>query len=283
MAITNLANTKWQFKNEPALSDLGTFAVNFTSNNTDYTSLTVTAERMKYGDDLAYGEPIVYPVKGDLITMDIDGTSRQYRVLNINNTIAEVVVMENVINDYTGSFGNATYAGSAEDTTLNTTYYNTLSAEAKAAIIDKTFRQDSWYDDNSGNPDYSGYYGETKPGTSAYTISLGNANYGEEITRHIYLLSVQDVLDYILDINVDDGQLQNYNIWKMFWNDEVSHEGNDNYIGLRSRRIGGTFGYLFMVYGNLGSFSYFNPSNSKAASRPAFQIDLSKIDYTIST
>lgn len=68
MAINNLANTKWQFKNEPALSDLGTFAVNFTSNNTDYTSLTVTAERMKYGDDLAYGEPEpVYPVKGNLV------------------------------------------------------------------------------------------------------------------------------------------------------------------------------------------------------------------------
>ena len=114
------------------------------------------------------------------------------------------------------SSSGRTYSGSTLDNYLNKTWYGTLNESAKSAIVDKTFRQDSWHSNSSGNPDYSGYYGGSSPGTSSYTISLGSATFGSSITRHVYALSVQDVLDYVLDTNITDGQLQNYNIWNMF-------------------------------------------------------------------
>ena len=282
MAINNLANTKWQFKNEPALSDLGTFAVNFASNNTDYTSLTVTAERMKYGDDLAYGEPEpVYPVKGDLITMNIDGSDKQFRVLNANGSVAEVLMMTNASSSQQFAASGQIYAESALDTYLNSTWYATLNATAQAAIVDKTFTQDSWYWDASGDPDYSGYYGTTNPGTSAYTISLGSATFGASITRHVYALSVQDVLDYVLDTNITDGQLQNYNIWKMFWDITTQPPSTpQRVLWLRSADAASS-SFAFGVLGDRGRVNSTNVGNSYAV-RPAFTIDLSQIDFSIS-
>ena len=277
MAITNLANTKWQFNNEPTLADVGTFAVNFKSNDTDYASLTIAADKIQYGNDLAYGEGVVMPVKGDLITMNVDGTDKSFRVLNVNGNVAEVVGMTNA-NDSTAFGSSQIYAGSMLDTYLNSTWYATLNATAQAAIVDKTFRQDSWYGNNSGDPDYSGYAGATKPGTTAYTISLGNAAFGAEITRHVYALSIQDVLDYVLDTSITDGQLQNYNIWKMFWNDEVRHA--DSALWLRSAYASSP-AYEYRVAGDGGRMSSDNFSSFSAA-RPAFQIDLSQIDFSIS-
>ena len=173
MAITNLANTKWQFNNEPTLADVGTFAVNFKSNDTDYTSLTIAADKIQYGNDLAYGEGAVMPVKGDLITMNVDGADKSFRVLNVNGSVAEVVGMTSASNSQQFAASGRIYAGSALDTYLNSTWYDTLTSTAKTAIVDKTFTQDSWYTGDSGDPDYSGYFGETKPGTSAYTIRSG--------------------------------------------------------------------------------------------------------------
>lgn len=281
MAITNLANTKWQFNNEPTLADVGTFAVNFKSNDTDYTSLTIAADKIQYGNDLAYGEPEpVYPAKGDLITMNVDGTDKSFRVLNVNGNVAEVVMMSNVSNNQQFDASSRVYAGSALDTYLNSTWYATLNATAQAAIVDKTFTQDSWYWGASGDPDYSGYSGTTKPGANAYTISLGSATFGAEITRRVYALSVQDVLDYVLDTNITDGQLQNYNIWKMFWNDEVQHTGTTNLPWLRSADASSS-SRAFTVYGDIGYVSD-NGANGYGAVRPAFQIDLSKIPFSIS-
>ena len=180
--------------------------------------------------------------------------------------------MANASNSVFGS--DNTYAGSTLDNYLNDTWYNTLSAIAKTAIVDKTFRQDSWYFGNSGSPNYSGYWGTSSPGKTAYTISLGNANFGAEITRHVYALSVQDVLDYILDTNITDGKLQNYNIWKMFWNKTSSIS---EYPWLRSA-IASNSSYAFNVAGNRGYVPSNSVTNSSVA-RPALTIDLSKINF----
>ena len=232
------------------------------------------------GDNFLANFPVggvIMPVKGDLITMNVDGTDKQFRVLNVNGNVAEVLMMTSSSTSQT--FGSTqTYAGSALDTYLNSTWYDTLTSTAKTAIVDKTFTQDSWYWGNSGNPDYSGYYGTTNPGTSAYTISLGNAAFGSSITRHVYALSVQDVLDYVLDTSITDGQLQNYNIWKMFWNDKVQHTGPTNYLWLRSARASSS-SYAFLVAGNFGTVGTTNVENSNSV-RPAFTIDLSKITWS---
>lgn len=217
-------------------------------------------------------------VKGGLLNIDLngDGTTEQYRVVSIDGTNAQIVAMTDAT---TMTFGSSqVYANSSLDTYLNTTWYNTLSDTAKAAIVDKTFRQASWYYGSSGSPVYNGYYGNTKPGTSSYSVSLANASFGEEITRHVYALSIQDVIDYVTDTNVTDGQLQNYNIWKMFWNDEVSHSG---YLWLRCANAG----YSDRVFYVSGSIGYVNGSYGCTDSdevRPALTLDLSKINFTVS-
>ena len=221
--------------------------------------------------------------KGTLLNMSLGnatpaaGTNNQYRVLNISGTVAEVVAMFDISTSQT--YGSSqTYSGSSLDTALNTTWYNTLSTTAKAAIVDKTFKQDSWYWGSSGSPVYSGYYGTSNPGTSSYSVSLANASFGSEITRKVYALSVQDVLDYVTDTSVGDGKLQNYNIWKMFWN-TTSKPSTVTYPWLRSARASNS-DYCWLVRGYDGYVDYSSYYNS-FASRPALTIDLSKIDFSV--
>lgn len=81
--IINFSNTLWCFNDAPILSNVGTFDLDFTSNNTDYTSLTVTAERMKYGDDLAYGvyQQLATPVcslSGDTLSWSAISNAASY-------------------------------------------------------------------------------------------------------------------------------------------------------------------------------------------------------------
>ena len=223
--------------------------------------------------------PSTMPSKGDLITMNVDGSDKQFRVLNVNGNNAEVVAMFNSTDSQQFAASGQIYAGSALDTYLNSTWYDTLTSTAKTAIVDKTFTQDSWYTDASGDPDYSGYYGTTNPGTSAYTISLGSATFGAEITRHVYALSVQDVLDYVLDTSITDGQLQNYNIWKMFWDITTQPPSTPTRtLWLRSASASSSSS-AFYVNGDNGyvdiAYSAFN-----RAVRPAFTIDLTKISWS---
>ena len=225
---------------------------------------------------------MAYPVKGDLITMSLGnatpaaGTQDLYRVLNISGSVAEVVAMYDISTSQ--QFGTSqVYSGSLLDTALNTTWYNTLSTEAKAAIVDKTFKQDSWYWGASGSPVYSGYYGTSNPGTTSYSVSLANASFGSEITRKVYALSVQDVLDYVTDTSVGDGKLQNYNIWNMFWN-TTSQPSNITYPWLRSA-YASTSSNVWIVSGNDGDVNYNFYYARSDASRPAFKIDLSKISW----
>ena len=218
------------------------------------------------------------PQKSDLINIDMtgSGTAQTYRVLkNVSGSVVEVMSMsDDTTSMFSGS--NNTYEGSTLDTYLNTTWYSTLSNDAKSAIVDKTFRQDKWYLTAQGDPDYNGFYGTTKPGTNGYTVSLMSASFGNEITRHVYAISTQDVLDYVLDTTITDGELQNYNIWKMFWNNEVQH--TNMFVWLMSAS---TSGYAMMIQGTSGYISDRNYSiSSNMYARPAFQIDLSKIDFT---
>lgn len=222
------------------------------------------------------------PFKGDLIRMDLngDGTKETYRVLKSSGSVCEILAMENARDS---SFGSSRiYAGSDLDNYLNNTWYDMLSPTTRAAIVDKTFRQDTWNPDSTGNPVYYGYHGLSNPGTIAYTASLGNASFGAEITRHVYALSVQDVLDYVLDTNVTDGQLQNYNIWEMFWNDAVSHSGS--YPWLRSADVFDTSvadsNLAFVVDGRTGRVGNSRVPSSRVT-RPALTIDLSMIPYEI--
>lgn len=219
------------------------------------------------------------PPKGALITLNLDGTNRTYRVLKINDTVAEIMAMFEINTSIMfNSSGSNEYAGGTLDNYLNSTWYGTLTSTAKAAIVDKTFRQDSWYWGSSGNPDYSGYYGTSNPGTTSYTVSLGSKTYGSSITRHVYALSVQDVIDYVTDTSITDGKLQNYNIWKMFYN-TTSQPGTYYVHWLRSASADNSRS-AFGVRGSNGRLNNYNDTGSSAC-RPALQIDLSNIAFTV--
>ena len=45
------------------------------------------------GYDITFQSAVTIPVKGDLITMNLDGTSRLYRVLSVNGNVCKVLGM----------------------------------------------------------------------------------------------------------------------------------------------------------------------------------------------
>ena len=109
------------------------------------------------GYDITFPEPLVMPVKGDLIAMNLDGTDRQYRVLKIvDDTTVEVLSMKSVSLQYFNHTNDGKYAGSVLDSFLDVTYYESLSARAKAAIVQKDVIQDQWTNGSSGSPTYTG-------------------------------------------------------------------------------------------------------------------------------
>lgn len=237
----------------------------------------------------------LYPQKGDLINIDLGNGDKTYRILKSNENTVEVVAMyePTLLQKYNATNKSSKmggvyifaqqYSGSDLDTYLNTTWYNTLSDIAKAAIIAQDIIQDVWYLGSStalGNPVYSGTYGDEVPGTSKCTIGKyadGGVIVG---SRNVYALSVQDVVDYLNDsaVLVDTtAMLRNVNIWKMFWNIETkpntsfwlrSANGNYSYRALYVNSVGTIWG---------GSYS------DDLAVRPAFCIDLNKIPFIKTT
>ena len=51
----NLSNTMWIFNDTPTLSNVGTFDLDFNSNDVSYNSLTIASSGLSYGNTLAYG------------------------------------------------------------------------------------------------------------------------------------------------------------------------------------------------------------------------------------
>lgn len=211
------------------------------------------------------------PAKGDIITLD----SKQYRVLKMNGTIAEVLAMYDASTSQI--FGSTqTYENSDLDTYCNTTFYNSLSNAMQNAIVAKTFQQDSWlfswnYDSTTG---YTGLSSEDN-----YEVSLSSAIFGSSISRNCYVLSVQDIIDYLdvtTDMTTDNTTLTPTNIWNMFWN-QMTSQGSTN-LSLRSAD-GDNSRYVFAVVANSGRLRT-NSATITYKTRPAFQIDLSKISWS---
>ena len=232
----------------------------------------ITGTIPTYGGLIRPDDPIM-PLKGDIITMD----SRQYRVLKTNGTVAEVLCMYDASSslkfdtDY-NNFTN-TYEGKNIDTYCNDTFYGGLSATMQSAIVDKTFTQDSWQW-NGGSSAIANY--NAKYGSSTYVLSLMNETYGSTITRHCYCLSCQDVIDYLEvseSMTIDNTTLTDVNIWQMFWNQSTSVSTS---IWLRSANFtNSSFTFAVDKLGNLSSTN----ANARKLARPAFQIDLSKVDW----
>lgn len=236
-------------------------------------NIAVKAKAAGYMDsDLSASVPYIgpMPAKGDILTIE----SKKYRILKINGNIAELLSLYD-----TGTkvqFASS-YAGSGVDTYCNDTFYNSLSSTMKAAIIDKTFNQDSWSDSASGSSVYIGKYTKDSA-THTYNASLSSATFGPSITRHCYCISIQDIIDYLeVTTSMTDSNttLTDTNIRTMLWNN-VNYSSSILWL---SSAYSSMSGFVYMVPGNYCNLS-FDFSMSSQIVRPAFQIDLSKIEYT---
>lgn len=230
-----------------------------------------------FSNSVTVTKGVAMPVKGDLITI----ASKQYRVLKMNGSVAEVLAMYDASSSQVFGSSTKNYADSPLDTYCNQTFYGTLSASMQNAIVSKNFQQDSWYQNSDssgclGNPIYQGTYQ-----TYNYCLGLGSSTFGASISRKCYVLSIQDVIDYLNvtpSMSVTDTTLTSENVWKMFWNQSTNTNISNEQIWLCSAYSEGSE-YVFRITGNGGKVDWGYSIHSIAV-RPAFQIDLSKITWS---
>ena len=234
------------------------------------------------GYDITFQSVVTIPVKGDLITMNLDGTSRLYRVLSVNGNVCKVFGMwDNFTSKYnetstTTNFNGITaqkYEGSALDTYLNTTWYNTLSSEAKNAIVPENVVQYCYkYYDKPNTPNTPTY-------TYQYQYNWSNSDYnnadnvGNVVVgnRNVFALDLKDIFDYIGKVCITSDELMT-----MFWNSTAKVS---KYPWLRSSSAGSSGG-AWTVDGRGGRL-YSRGATYGGVVRPALNLDMSKIQYTI--
>lgn len=222
-------------------------------------------------------QPIV--AKGKIITIE----GKQYRVLKVLGNVVEVLAMYEASTTqkfnatsktvaFTGGRLGQQYQGSDLDTYLNETFFATLSATMQAAIVPKAINQDMW-NYNSSAPSIGTYYHLTYGSNNYYYF---DSNYGtaEVGSRNVYALSIRDVLDYLSV--AANGDFADTDIWQMFWNDNSSHSGQVLWSRSASSIYNSDAYYVSGSSGYLNGGSYYNGYKV----RPAFQIDLSKVDWS---
>ncbi len=226
-------------------------------------------------------DPPIVP-KGALINMNLDGTERQYRVLSVNGNVCKVLGMwDDFKSKYnetstTTAFGSTTaqkYEGSTLDTYLNTTWYNTLSSEAKNAIVPENVVQYCYeYYEEPNTPNTPTY-------TYQYQYNFDDSNYenadnvGNVVVgnRNVFALDLKDIFDYIGKVCITSDELMT-----MFWN---STNKFSKYLWLRSSHAS----YSDNAWRVNGSSARLNGNNVTISYivRPALNLDMSKIQYTL--
>ena len=226
--------------------------------------------------------PPIVP-KGSLVKMNLDGTERQYRVLSVNGNVCKVMGMwddfTSVYNSTstTTTFGSTTaqkYEGSTLDTYLNTTWYNTLSSEAKNAIIPENIVQYcyQYYDEpNTPNTPTYTYQYQYNWSDSDYNNAndVGNVTVGD---RNVFALDLKDIFDYFGKVCITSDELMT-----MFWNSTAKVS---EYLWLRSSDAGNS-GSAWIVSGGRGDLGNGGNVYDSTVVRPALNLDMSKIQYTL--
>lgn len=255
----------------PAQADITVTGGSIVSYNQSTGALVVTGDTTAVEVTCEQATPS-YPVKGDLITMTLGndppaaGTIDTYRVLSINGSIAEVVAMFDQTTSQVFSYNdyNNTYAGSALDTYLNTTWYGTLSPDVQAAIVAKNVQQYQYSIDA---------YDETTHASEAdYSTKTAR---GSAVSRYVYALDVEDIEMYFGGTASTAGTFSADDICTLFWN-TTSQPSPITSPWLRSAYD--SSGNAFLV--GPGGVDY-DGVDYGFEGRPAFTIDLSKIGYTI--
>ena len=222
------------------------------------------------------------PVKGDIVKLNLDGTEREYRVLSMNGSVGKIVGMwDDLRSKYnktstTTTFGSTTaqkYEGSTLDTYLNTTWYNTLSSEAKNAIVPENVVQYCYKYYNKPNtpntPTYTYQY-QYNWSNSGYknADNIGNVVVGN---RNVFALDLKDIFDYIGKVCITSDELMT-----MFWNSTTKVS---KYPWLRSSSAN-IPSDAWYVDGGDGGLSRGDVTNSDVV-RPALNLNFSKVSFTI--
>ena len=233
------------------------------------------------GYDITFGPPPM-PVKGDLITMNLDGMARLYRVLSVNGNVCKVLGMwDDFKSKYnekstTTKFNGITaqkYEGSTLDTYLNTTWYNKLSSEAKNAIVPENVVQYccKYYDEpNTPNtPTYTYQYQDNWSNSNYENAdNVGNVTVGE---RNVFALDLKDIFDYFEKVCITSNELM-----AIFWN---STPMENKVLWLRSSYANYS-GSAWMV-NSFGGYLSGSIVGYSSIVRPALNLDMSKIQYAI--
>lgn len=234
------------------------------------------------GNKIVTYKPFEPPAKGSIVKMNLDGTERQYRVLSVNGNVCKVLGMwDDFTSAYnetstTTTFGSVEaqkYEGSTLDTYLNTTWYNTLSTEAKSAIVPENVIQYcyKYYDQpNTPNTPTYTYQYQYNWSDSDYenADNVGNVTVGN---RNVFILDLKDIFDYIGKICITSDELMT-----MFWNSTTKVS---KYPWLRSSNANNPSN-AWDVFGDNGDLSYGGVTDSRVV-RPALNLDMSKIPYEL--
>ena len=233
------------------------------------------------GYDITFAPPSML-VKGDLITMNLDGTSRLYRVLSVNGNVCKVLGMWD---DFTSKYNITSktinfngidaqeYEGSTLDTYLNTTWYNTLSTKAKNAIVPENVVQHCYKFYNKPNTPNTPTY------TYQYQYNWSNSEYGNaddvgNVTvgdRNVFALDLKDIFDYFDKVCITSNELMT-----LFFNQTTKVS---KYPWLRSSYANSPYA-AWCVGGDYGNLNSYGTTYSTIV-RPAFNLDMSKIQYTL--
>lgn len=219
--------------------------------------------------------------------MDLDGNgNKTYRVLAISGNVAKLLGMSDISTSQkynatskTGTFTNGTrgqlYAGSDLDTYLNTTWYNTLTTTAKAAIVPGSRTQYMYqYHDAPNTPDTPTYTYQYQFNWS--DSDYDNANLTDSIligNRNIFALDLKDIFDYFGKVCITSNELME------LWTNQTSAVSG-KYWWLSSAYADPD--YVWGVVSDLGDLGNRVVGDANAV-RPAFNLDLSKISFTKTT
>ena len=238
------------------------------------------------GSVLNYTPPPA-PTKGDLINMDLDGNgNKTYRVLAISGNVAKLLGMSDISTSQaynttskTGTFNNGTtgqlYAGSDLDTYLNTTWYNTLSSAAKAAIVPEARTQYMYqYYNEPNTPNIPTY-------TYQYQYNWSDSNYeNADLTdsilvgnRNVFALDLKDIFDYFGKVCITSNELVE------MWTNQTSTISKTWWLSSTSANNSST---AWRVNAYSGELLVDVPDRDFNV-RPAFNLDLSKIPFTKTT
>lgn len=264
-------------------------------------------------------KPMVMPVKGDIISMSIEGTPKYYRVLKtgtedstLGSTRVEVYAMTNYRGNCQyanvnppasttfGGIKGIKYEGSNIDYYYNTIFYNRIKDNATGigsykvsdAIVDRTIKQRMFKWSQNAVSGKTNYRQSYIYHTNSYSedvwetmVNYVQEGYGEAasgpITRKVYIPDAKDILDYVGATTGTDSGLTGENLSMLLYNVPTGSAFNYDFPFLRSA--------YDIVTTSLQAFTAMFISTQGLAqvhafsktARPMFTIDLSKVAFNI--